>query len=162
MRLLTGIGLAAVFGLVVVLTTARAEEKEESVALDKVPKAVIDAVKAKFAGVTITEASKEEEDGKTFYELALTFQGHKLDVLAQSDGKIVEVERQIETGDLPKPVAVSVKAKYPKGSIKKAEEVTKGTVTSFEVIIGTGDREEREIVLDPQGKILEDAEVDKD
>ncbi len=160
MRLLSSLGLVGLLGLSLGLATAWADDKEEKIPLDQVPKAVTDAVKARFAGAKIAEAAKEEEDGKTFYELSLTHNGQKMDVLAKPDGTIVEIERQIAIADLPGAVATSVKAKYPGATIKKAEEKTEGTVVSYEVVIETAAKKGREISLDRQGKILEDEEAE--
>src|SRR4051812_785860 len=50
---------------------------EEKVPLAKVPKAALDAVKAKFPGAKLTGAEKEKEDGKDVYEIAITHKGRK-------------------------------------------------------------------------------------
>src|SRR5262249_10950711 len=47
--------------------SARADE--EKVPLDKVPKPVLEAAKKRFPDAKFTEASKEDENGKTTYEL---------------------------------------------------------------------------------------------
>ena len=139
--------------------TARADE--EKVPLDKVPPAVTKAVKAKFPNGTLKQAEKEVEDGKTVYEIGLEDGGRKLDVSVNEQGTILAIEKQIAESELPKPVKDAVKAKYPNATIKKAEEITKDTTKSFEVILAVGDKQ-REVVLDPAGKILEDEEAGED
>lgn len=54
--------------------------KKEAVPLDQVPKAVLDAVKAKFVGAKLVSASKEDDDGKTIYKMELTHDGKQYDV----------------------------------------------------------------------------------
>jgi uncharacterized membrane protein YkoI len=154
------LGLVFALGLGLGVSALRAEDQEEKVSLDQVPKAVMDAGKARFAGAEIKGASKEEEDGKTFYELTLDHNAQKTDVLARADGTIVEIERQIDPGALPAPVAAGVQAKYPRARIQKAEEKTEGTKVSYEVVIETAKKSKREIALDRQGKILEDEEFE--
>lgn len=135
------------------LLGATARGAEEPIAPDKVPEAAMKAVKAKFPGAKITEAAKEEDAGKTVYEVTLTFEGSKYDVTATPEGKIELVEKTIPTASLPKAVAEAVKAKYPKGTIKLAEELIKGDETTYEVLVGGAEETDYELVLDAKGKI---------
>jgi len=152
-------GTLAAFGLSALAFGASADE--EKVPLDKVPAAVMKAVNDKFPKAELKEAAKETEDGKTLYEVSLKHDGHNYDVTLKEDGTFQEVEKEIKEADLPKPVAAAVKAKYAKASIEKAEEITKGDTKNFEVLLKDGDKS-RELVLDPDGKILEDEEGGKD
>jgi uncharacterized membrane protein YkoI len=154
-----GMWTLALFGLSALVVAARADE--EKVPLDKVPAAVLKAVKGKFPGAEIKQAEKEVEEGKTIYEIGLKEDGRNIDVSATEDGTIVEIEKEVAAKDLPRAVADAVKAKYPKGTIKKAEEVAKGEKTTYEVIVAEGSKS-REVVLDRAGKILEDEESDGD
>jgi uncharacterized membrane protein YkoI len=163
MRARGGIGLVAVFGLLVGIAAARADEKEEKIPLSEVPKAVIDAVKAKFPGAKIEKAEKEVEDGKTYYELSLELNDDEdLEVKAKPDGTIVEIEKEIKAEDLPAAVTAALKDKYPGAKIKEAEEVTKGTTVSYEVQIVTADKKKLEVTLDKNGNILEVEEADEE
>lgn len=134
---------------------------EEKVPLDKVPPAVTRAVKARFPGATLKQAEKEVDDGKTIYEINLEHAGSKIDVSLQEDGTIVSIEKEIAAAALPKPVSDALGVKYPKGTIKKAEDVTEDGKHLFEVILNVGDKQ-REVVLDPSGKIVEDEEAGED
>lgn len=134
--------------------------EEEKVALDKVPPAVMKAVKDKFADAKIKGAEKEEEDGKTTYEIELTHNGDEMEVSVSSAGKILEIEKTIKVADLPKAVSDALKAKYPKGKLKKAEEITEGDEKRYEVVVGLADKKDLEVKLDPNGKIHEDEHED--
>jgi uncharacterized membrane protein YkoI len=150
-----------VFSLAAVNVGAWAEDEEE-IALDKVPQSVMQAVKDKFADAKIDSASKEEEDGKTTYEIELIHDGHEIDVTLSAAGKILEIEKEIKTADLPKAVSDAVKAKYPKGTIRKAEEVTAGEKKTYEVVVRLTDDENVEVKLDSAGKIFADEDEDDD
>jgi uncharacterized membrane protein YkoI len=150
-----GIALLAV----VALTAAWADE--EKVPLDKLPKAVTDAVKAKFEGAELVKASKEKEDGKELYEVVIKHKGHNIDVTVTPEGKIASVEKEIEAKDLPKPVSEALDAKYPKATIKKAEEVSEGDNLTYEALIVTADNKTIEVVLDPKGKIVKEETKEK-
>ena len=156
-------GVAIVMGLAVGAFAAGAEEeKEERIAVDALPPAVTKTVKEKFPKAGIAGASKETEDGKTTYEVELLEDKKEIDVSVDADGKILEVERMIAVADLPAAVRDAVKAKYPKAEIEEAEEVTKAETKSYEVIVEVEDDKERELSIDPAGKILKDEAEDED
>jgi len=154
-------GLAACAALVFWLVGSAAWAKEEEVPLDKLPKAVVDAVKAKFPGARLLEAYKETEVGKTTYEVGLEHKGQEIDVTLTPAGKIVEVEREIEIDDLPKAVVEALKKKYPKCKLDEAEEVVADGKTLFAVAIEAADKD-LIVTLDAKGTIIEEEEADDD
>ena len=151
-------------GLVSFVAIVRADE--EKIPLKDVPKAVLDALKAKFPAGEMKGAGKETEDDETIYEITLVDRGKHIDVSVDEEGEIEEVETEIAAGDLPKPVAESLHAKYPEATIRKAEEIVEiedGEETkSFEVVVVTGAKKTFEVKLSPGGKILTEEEEDKD
>jgi uncharacterized membrane protein YkoI len=149
--------MVAVLGLVAGLGRA----DEEKVPLSKLPKKVVDAVKAKYPDAKLVKAEKEKEDNETVYEVAIENDGQKLEVHVKPDGTITEVERVIAIKDLPAKVAKAIEKKYPKASLKLAEEVTKGTKVYYEVVLETADNKKFEIVLSPSGKIEKTESKDK-
>jgi hypothetical protein len=164
MRIAAAVTVASL-GLLVAASSGRADE--EKVALKDVPKAVLDAIKAKFPGAELTEAAKETEDGKTTYEVALKDKaGKAVDVAATAEGKITEIETTIAAKDLPKAVVSAIDAKYPKATVKKAEEIVAidgdKETKSFEVVLTTADKKTLEVKLSPEGKALEEEDDDED
>jgi len=150
-------GVAIVMGLAVgAFAVGAEEEKEEKIAVDALPPAVTKAIKDKFPKAGIAGAIKETEDGKMTYEVALLEDKKEFEVKADAEGKILEVEREIAVADLPAAVRDAVKKKYPKAEIEEAEEVTKGEIKTYEVIVEVEDDKERELSIDAAGKILED------
>ncbi len=160
MRRLSGLALAAVAAAALLAEVRAGEEK---VPLDKVPKAVMKAVKAKFPGAKILGASTEKEKDKTVYEISLTYKKHHHDVTLEADGKIVSIEREIPAKDLPKAVRKAVSAKYPRATYKRVEELLKGdgTLHAYEALLLTADKSLVEVVLDPKGKILKEEKKKK-
>ena len=146
--------LVAVLGL-----TAGLRADDEKVAIDKLPKAVVEAVKAKFPKAELVAGEKEKEDGKTVYEVKIKDGKADVTVKLTEDGKITEIEKEIAVKDLPKAVADAVEAKYPKSAVKVAEEVTKGDKTVYEVEVTAADGKKYELTLDADGKITETEEV---
>lgn len=147
---------AAVLGAVALaVTSGRAED--EKVSLDKLPKAVVDAVKAKFPKAELKQAEKETEDGKTKYEVTVKTADGTIDVDVTADGTITGYEKEIALKDLPKAVADAVAAKHPKGTAKGAEVVYsvkdgKDTLAYYEVTVDVGGTKHEVEVL-PNGKL---------
>ena len=131
---------------------------DEKVPLSDVPKAVLDAVKAKFPKTEIKQAIKEVEDGKTSYEIETKEAGRAIDLTLKPDGTILSVEKEVAVADLPKAVTAAIEAKYPRATIGKAElllEYEDGKEESeYEVAVTTADKQEVEITLTPEGKIV--------
>ena len=138
--------------------SARADEKK--IPLDQVPAAVKDAVKKKFPSAKIEQAVKEVENEKTTFELSIKDDDKKITVSLKEDGTILEIEKELAAKDLPEAVGSAVKAKYPSGTVKKAEEVTVDEKVTFEVIVSQDGKKNREIALDKTGKITEDDETE--
>ena len=156
MRVVRTVGGGALASLLIIWAFAGAGEVK--VPLKDVPKAVLDAVKERFPRAELTQATKESEDGKTTYEIALKDRGRSVDLSATADGKITEIETAIDAKALPAKVTSALAAKYPDGTIKKAEEIVEiedGKETkSFEVIVTTTAKKSLEVKLSPDGKIL--------
>jgi hypothetical protein len=150
-----GMGVVVLFGLSALVVAARAGEEE--IAVNKLPAAVKKAIKAKFPKAEIEEAAREVEDGSTTYEVKLEVKGRSVDVALKGDGTILEIEKEVPFGDLPKAVKKALAAKYPKAKLEKVEEVTKGKggPVRYEIAIQT------EVVLTAKGKVIQ-AEEEED
>src|SRR6516164_1953309 len=149
--------MAAVVLCVLAGVTARAdEEKEGKVALDKVPQAVLKAVKDKFKGAELVSAATEKDEGKLIYEIVIKHEGHSIDVSVTPDGKIVSYEKTIDSKELPKEVSEALSSKYANAKIKRIEELVESEKVSYEVLLLTGDNQTVEVVFDPKGKILKE------
>lgn len=142
------------------LGTSLADEK---IPLKEVPKAVVDAVNAKFPKAEVVQAEKEVEDGVTYYELAIKFNGNNIDVTSKADGEIVEIETEIKPTGLPKEVIGQLDAKYPKAEIKKAEYIASKEVTKYEVLLLTADKQTVEVVFETRWILIkEEKKTDKE
>ncbi len=136
---------------------------EETIALDKLPKAVLETAKKRFPKAEMIEAAKETVDDKVEYEITLKDGETKYDVMFSPDGKITLIEKTIAAKDLPKAVADAVEEKYPKSTGKIYEEMTKVTdgkeaLAYYEVLLETADKKMFEVEVSPEGKILKTEE----
>jgi uncharacterized membrane protein YkoI len=155
MRTLSLLGLTLLL-LHVSGSVGRTDEKK--IPLHKVPKSVLEAVKAKFENAKLTGAEEETEDGKTTYDIAFEFKAQKYEAAVTPEGKLTGYEKRIGKTDLPRTVDEAVKARYPDCTVKGAEEVYKvegvqDKLESYEVAITTRDNKKMEVVVSPDGKI---------
>ena len=145
----------AVLGLGLTAPVSRADE--EKIPLNQVPRAVTEAFKVRFPEATIKNAIKEEEGGKTTYEVESTLRnGLSIDAVLRPDGEFVEIEKEIKPSELPAPVAAGARAKYPTAKVEKAEEVLSDGKTSYEVTVKKQDGKSAVLVFDKDGKFIEE------
>jgi uncharacterized membrane protein YkoI len=137
------------------------DAKEGKVPLDKVPKAVLKAVRDKFKGAELVNAQTEKEDGKLIYEIIINDKGQNVDVSVTPEGKIISFERTIATKELPRPVIEAINKKYPQAEFKRIEEFTEEEKMNYEVLLVTDDKKMIELVLDREGKILREEKQEK-
>ena len=138
--------LALVVGLSFAVGNVRADS--EKAPLDKLPNAVVESLKAKFPKAEMKEASKETTDGKTTFEVSIMDGKSKVDVNLKDDGTITGYEKAIEFKDLPKVVAATATAKYPKLTAKSVEMV-------YSVKDGKDTLEYYEAIYEIDGKTVE-------
>ena len=150
-----GVGMVAVGGV-------RADE--EKVPLDKLPKAVKEAVEKRFPKVEMTGASKEKDGDKVVYEVSLKKDGKNIDVTVTEAGAITLIEQELAFTDLPKAVARTFEEKYPKAEYKIVESVTKvadgkETRDYYEAKLVAADKKTWEVEVLPDGKLKSATEV---
>ena len=138
--------LVIFFGL-----TVSAQEKKLSP--KQLPATVSSAFHKAYPAAKIKGASSEVENGKTMYEVESVDGKINRDLLYAVDGTCVEIEETIPTKAVPNEVLSSLKKEFPKGSIQKAEKLTKGEVIQYEFVLVSG-KNRHEVVVDPTGKIF--------
>jgi hypothetical protein len=158
MRGILGIGMSAVLGVILTATGAPAQEKVD---LDKVPKKVMDALKAKFPKAAIDQVTKEKEGDKFVYDFEFKQEKQKFEADIFEDGTIHNWEKEIQAKDLPAAVKKTLDDKYAKGKIKEVMQVTavkngKDELEGYEIVLQTADKKDGEVMIAPDGKILEE------
>jgi uncharacterized membrane protein YkoI len=141
--------------------------EEEKVALDKLPKAVTDAVKKMFPKAELIGATKEEEDKEIEYEVTVKDGGKKIDITVDAKGKIEGLEKEVDLKDLPKAVTQSLEKNHPKALQKSAEAVYeieegKEELEYYEVQVETSDKKKIEVKIKADGKIVTDKGDEKE
>lgn len=138
---------------------AAATADETTVPLDKVPKAVLETVKKRFPKAELVEAAKETEGDKTVFKVTLTNGDAHIDATLTPEGVLTMIETTVPVKSLPKAVADALAAKYPKATLKLAEEVVtvadgKETLAYSEVLLVTADEKTVEVEVAADGKVL--------
>ena len=139
-----------------VLVAANLAGAEKPLKMENLPPAVQKTVQEQSKGATIRGLSKEEENGKTFYEAELKVNGHNKDVLIDPTGAIVEVEEQVTLESLPPAAKTALEKQAGKGKITFVESVTKGSsVVAYEAKIKTAGKTS-EIKVSPEGAAVKE------
>jgi hypothetical protein len=145
-----------------VLSGAVSRAGDEPKDLDKIPKAVMDALKAKFPKAKISKWTKETEKGKVVYDIEFKEDGKKAEADIEEDGTVQNFEKEFDAKDLPRAVTEAVEKKYPKAKMKEVMEITeikdkKEVHGGFEITLETADKKSVEVTVARDGKILEDS-----
>jgi uncharacterized membrane protein YkoI len=130
-----------------------AEEKEAKVAIKDLPQAAQKAVQDLIKGAELKGLSKEEENGKTVYEVETIKNGKIRDVVIDAAGAILEIEEGTTLNDIPVPAKAAIEKAATGGKITKVETVTKGGVTNYEAAI-TKSGKNSEIKVKADGSII--------
>lgn len=158
-------GLFAVALAALLTAPAGADEhKGKKIDAKELPKAVADALKAKFPNALVTECHEEKDGDKVVYDVDFTVDKRKYEAEVLADGTIREWEKEIDAKELPKAVRDALDAKHPKATIKEAEEVYavkggKDVLEGYEVDVVTADKKEFELMIAPDGKVLKNEEA---
>jgi hypothetical protein len=141
------------------LATATVKGDEEKIALDKLPKVVVQMVKKAYPKAEMKEAVKEVANDKTSYEVMVKDGETDITITLTSEGAITLIEKEIPLKSVPKVVMAAVMAKYPKAKPTKAEKLFKivegkEAFDKYEVIIDADDKKDLEVYVTEDGKIV--------
>src|SRR3954466_1476747 len=100
--------LAFVTVLLMASASVPAQDKKDKLDLDKIPKAVKDALKTKFPKAEIEKWTKEKEDDKELYDIEFKQGKQKFEADIFEDGSIHNWEKEIADKDLPEAVKKAV------------------------------------------------------
>lgn len=139
------------FGILLIGLSASAQEAK--IRQQDVPAAVISAFKSTYPNATVKGYSREKENGKVFYEIESKDGSTMRDLLYNADGTIAEIEETVAATDLPADAQETLRAKYPRAVVTRAEKVTKGNKVEYEVSARQGKRRIG-LAFDETGKLL--------
>ena len=158
--LATGLFAAALFAAPI------SSAQDKKLDLDKIPKPVMDTLKAKFPKAAIHKWTMEKEGDKIVYDIEFKQGEQKFEADIFGDGTLHNWEKEIAAKDVPEAVKTAVDKKYPKAAWKEIMQITevkngKEVLEGYEIVLETADKKEVEVTVAPDGKILEDSTDEK-
>jgi hypothetical protein len=141
----------------------KVEDKPEAdLELGEIPRLVMDALNAKFPNAEIHKCTKEKEDDIVVYDFEFTQEERNFEADIKEDGTIHNWEKEVADEDLPEAVKKAMEMKYPNSTIKEIMEITavkdgKDALEGYEIVFETAEKQEVEVTVAPDGKILEDS-----
>src|SRR5712692_3059140 len=97
---------------------------EQDIQRSDVPPAVLEAVQKKYAKARIIGFARENDEGKTTYEVTVEDGGRRSDLLFAPDGKILIEEHQITISELPPAVKKALAGSpFARAAVKRVERV---------------------------------------
>jgi uncharacterized membrane protein YkoI len=153
--------LLAASALFLFVGTGQARAQEEAVPPDKIPKAVMDSLLAKFPGAKIDKCTKAKEGDDVVYDIEFKQGTRKCEADIKESGIYINYEKAIEATNLPKAVRDAIEKRYSKATLKEIMEETEvmgkdEKLSAYEVVLVTADKKDVEVRVSPDGKILED------
>jgi len=142
--------------LLAVSASAVAFAGEKTVTRAEVPQPVLRAVEAQYPGANLTGFSREDEGGKTSWEVALQAGQRKLELELDSAGAILETEETLTAADLPEAVKKAVAAsRHAKARVARVEKITRAGKPDVEWELQLEDAAGRhEVVFSALGTLL--------
>ena len=155
------VSIPLICGIAALLLALAPRAHAAEVALDQVPKVVMDAVTTRFADATVRAAATEKTpEGNEVYEINLEGKDlNNIDMTLTPEGAMVLIEQQIERERLPAALAKTLEAKFPKARYRLIEEVItmkdkEEKLSHYEVLLITRQKQIRSVEVGLDGKIL--------
>ncbi len=135
-----------------------ANAAERRVSKTELPAAVRKTADEQASGARVLDYTTDKEDGQIEYEVEMLVNGHSKDVAIAPDGRVLEVEEQVNLNTVDPQVRSGLKNKAGNGQITKVESITKhGTIVAYEAQVRTAGRHS-EIQVGPDGQPLDHEE----
>jgi hypothetical protein len=153
----------AVLAMAVLPQSADPAQEKTKLNLDKIPKKVMNTLKAKFPKAEIHKWTREKEGDIVIYDIEFKQEGRKFEADIKEDGTIHNWEKEVAVQYLPDAVKKAVEKKYPNSVLKEIMEITavkngKDEREGYEIVLETaGKKSEVEVMVAPDGRILEDS-----
>src|SRR5215831_12985165 len=110
--------------LFLLIGTSKVGAQEEAVSQDRIPKAVMDALLAKFPKAKIDKCTKAKEGDDIVYDIEFKQEGRKCEADIKETGAYINYEKAIEAKDLASAVGDAIEKKYPKATLREIMEET--------------------------------------
>jgi hypothetical protein len=149
--------LIARFLAVAVLAGAPVSSRadEEKIAFEQLPPAVQSAARKHLGPSELKGAVKETDDqGAVAYEIETSENGKDKDIVLDSDGRLLEISRELDVSALPPPVLEGIRALASGGRILEAESTDRGGIVTYEAVVITPAGRLSKFRVDAEGRKL--------
>ena len=150
---LSCVGALLVWGMGASLKVIRASAQEQTVKCEDIPAAVRTSFQTAYPKANIDGCAKEDEKGKTAYEITSSEGKTKRDALFYEDGTVIVVEEAIDAADLPQAVRQAMSEALADHNIERTEKLMRDNTVKYE-IKSKHRGVALEIVFDGNGKVV--------
>jgi len=149
-----------VAGSATTLAAGSLRAKETKIPRDQVPSLVLLTLAQRQPDAEVKGFAREEEKGKTVYEVELMAGGRRTDLIVSPEGEVLVEEQSIPAAELPAAVRQGLAASaYGKAEVLEVEKVThsdRPSAPTYELMVKSGaQRHELEFTAD--GKLKQAA-----
>jgi hypothetical protein len=118
------------------VTASFADDSEpQPLPLNQVPKAVMNAVLAKFPAAKPQSAALGAEDNRPFVDVHILLNNQKIWITCDPKGPIRIIDREITLKNLPAAVTAALNKKYPQAKIRLLNEITAEGPPTYEIAV---------------------------
>lgn len=127
---------------------------EKRISHAQLPEAVRKTADEQSKGATVRNYTTEVENDQREYEVEMISNGHSKDISIAPNGRLLEIEEQVDINSLPGSVVSALRSKAGQGLIRKVESITKnGALVAYEAQVQAG-KKHSEIQVGPKGEAL--------
>jgi len=148
----------SLFAAIILVTSISLFAQEKKITKKDVPVNVMTTFQKAYPKAVVKGTSIEKEHGKKYYEIESMEGSKHIDLLITSAGKITEIEETISTDQIPGSIMKTLGAKFKGLKVEKAEKVTHGSVSDYELVIESKSGK-HEVKLNVAGKLLKTEKV---
>jgi hypothetical protein len=139
-------------------TTSALFAGERRIKRSEVPQAVLEAATARYPNAAMTGFAREEESGKTTFEVQLKANGVRIEIDVSPEGTILSEERTISTVELPdavrKGLAASPHSRAKVLRIEKVSGADPAQAPTYELLVQGAKR--YELVFSATGQLMKE------
>ena len=139
-------------GLFLLVGTLSGWADDDHIAADQLPAVVQATIKVKAPNATIKSAEKENEDGKTVFEIELERGDFEIKLEIAEDGTLIKSEEEIPVDALPQAIHDALKKQNL--TPKEAEYVQEGDRIYYEVEVKKGWFKKEKLCFDEMGNLI--------
>jgi hypothetical protein len=127
---------------------------EKHISRGQLPEAVRKVADEQSQGATVRGYTMGTKNGHVEYEVEMMSNGHSREVTISPEGRLVEIEEEVDLNALPSEVISALRNKAGRGQVSKVESITKnGAIVAYEAqVLSAG--KHSEIQVGPQGQPL--------